>query len=196
VATELNVGGLEPLSGAGDLGRRQRQGQLPLAGQAVRQGRAGRRPGGRRADAAALAAGLRAGTASVEVGGEQVALTARRRRVTETPRSGLGGRQRARRDVALDLDITPALRRAGLVREAVRLVQDARKGSGLEVSDRIELWWAAESDELAEALREGAGRLGDEVLAVSVVQGPPTADVAPHEDAELGLRFWLRAAGA
>ena len=38
-------------------------------------------------------------------------------------------------------------------------------------------------------------RLGEEVLAVSVEQGAPPADMAPHDDAELGLRFWLRAAG-
>ncbi len=81
-----------------------------------------------------------------------------------------------------------------LVRDAVRLVQDARKGSGLDVTDRIELWWAADG-ELAEALQEGAGRLAEEVLAVSVVGGKPAADIAPHDDEELGLRFWLRLAG-
>ena len=114
--------------------------------------------------------------------------------MTETPRTGWAVASGAGETVALDLEITPELRRAGLVREAVRLVQDARKSSGLEVSDRIELWWAA-SGELAEALGEGSARLAEEVLAVSVLPGPPTADLAPHEDAELGLRFWLRVAG-
>jgi isoleucyl-tRNA synthetase len=80
------------------------------------------------------------------------------------------------------------------VREVVRLVQDARKSTGLDVSDRIELWWTA-SGELGEALREGAGKLGEEVLAVSVAEGRPTADVAHHDDPELELRFWLRLAG-
>jgi isoleucyl-tRNA synthetase len=96
--------------------------------------------------------------------------------------------------VALDLEITPELRRAGLVRVVVRLVQEARKSTDLDVTDRIELWWAAEG-ELAEAVREGTERLADEVLAVSVLEGPPTADLLRHEDAELGLRFWLRLAG-
>jgi isoleucyl-tRNA synthetase len=76
----------------------------------------------------------------------------------------------------------------------VRLVQEARKTSGLEVSDRIELWWQADG-ELAQALTEGSGRLGEEVLAVEVTAGAPTAQVLAHEDAELGLRFWLRVAG-
>jgi isoleucyl-tRNA synthetase len=92
------------------------------------------------------------------------------------------------------LELTPELRRAGLVRDAVRLIQDGRKTNGLDVSDRIELWWTA-AGELAEALREGSSRLADEVLAVEVTEGRPTADLKPHEDGELGLTFWLRVAG-
>jgi len=45
------------------------------------------------------------------------------------------------------------------------------------------------------ALREGSSRLAEEVLAVSVVEGAPTADLAPHRAEDLGLVFWLRAAG-
>jgi isoleucyl-tRNA synthetase len=120
------------------------------------------------------------------VDGEVVRLEAEDVVVTETPRSGWAVASGHGETVALDLDITPELRRAGLVREAVRLVQDARKHSGLDVSDRIELWWQAAGDELAQALREGSGRLGEEVLAVSVAEGPPPVDVAPREDAELG----------
>jgi isoleucyl-tRNA synthetase len=96
--------------------------------------------------------------------------------------------------VALDLELTPELRRAGLLRDAVRLIQDGRKSNGLDVSDRIELWWKADGD-LAVALREGASRLADEVLAVEVSEGHPIADLAPHVDDDLGLSFWLRVAG-
>ena len=39
--------------------------------------------------------------------------------------------------MALDLEITPELRRAGLARDAIRLIQEARKNSGLDVADRI-----------------------------------------------------------
>jgi isoleucyl-tRNA synthetase len=80
------------------------------------------------------------------------------------------------------------------VRDVVRLVQEARKTSGLDVSDRIELWWRA-TGEVADALHEGALKLAEEVLAVSIVEGKPTADLAHHDDADLGLRFWLRLAG-
>jgi isoleucyl-tRNA synthetase len=124
-----------------------------------------------------------------------VSLSAEEVVVTETPRTGWAVASGAGETVALDLEITPELRRAGLVREAVRLVQDARKSSGLEVSDRIELWWQA-SGELAEALEEGSARLADEVLAVRVEHGTANADVAVHADADLGLSFQLRVAGA
>ena len=41
--------------------------------------------------------------------------------------------------VALDLTLDDELRKRGLARDVVRLVQDLRKTSGLEVSDRIRL---------------------------------------------------------
>jgi isoleucyl-tRNA synthetase len=196
VATELNVGGLEPLSSAGDLVDVTVKGNFRALGRRFGKGTQTVATAIAAADAPELAAALRAGSAVVVVDGEPVELTPDDVVVTETPRSGWAVASAHGETVALDLEITPALRRAGLVREAVRLVQDARKSSGLEVSDRIELWWSAEgSDELAQALREGAARLGDEVLAVSVLEGPPVADIAPHSDAELGFRFWLRVAG-
>ena len=62
--------------------------------------------------------------------------------VTETPRAGWAVAPRPGETVALDLELTDELRRAGLVRDVVRLVQDARKAQGFDVSDRIELWWS------------------------------------------------------
>ena len=118
--------------------------------------------------------------------------------VTETPRTGWAVASGTGETVALDLELTPELRQAGLVRDAVRLVQDARKRTGLAVSDRIELWWSASGPraaEVAAALGASGTGLAEEVLAVLVAPGPPVADLAPHEDDELGLRFWLRVAG-
>jgi isoleucyl-tRNA synthetase len=90
--------------------------------------------------------------------------------------------------VALDLTVTPQLRRAGVAREVVRLVQDARKASGLEVSDRITLTWSASEPEVAEAVREHAAAVAGEVLAVSFTEGPVTGG---RRDDELGLEFSL-----
>jgi len=193
VSAELNVVTLEPLTG--DLVDVSAKANFRALGKRFGKGVQAVAAAISAADAPRLAAGLRDGTASVSVDGEPVALSADEVVVTETPRTGWAVASAAGETVALDLELTPELRRAGLVREAVRLVQDARKSSGLAVSDRIELWWQADG-ELAQALAEGSVRLGEEVLAVDVTAGPPTAQVLAHEDAELGLRFWLRVAGS
>ena len=192
VSAELNVGQLEPLTG--DLVDVTVKANFRALGKRFGKGVQAVAAAVAAADPTRLAADLAAGTASVLVDGEQVSLSPDEVVVTETPRTGWAVASSHGETVALDLEITPELRRAGLVREAVRLVQEARKTSGLEVSDRIELWWEADG-ELAQALEEGADRLGEEVLAVSVERGRATADIAVHSDDELGLRYQLRVAG-
>ncbi|MBT2209834.1 isoleucine--tRNA ligase [Actinomadura sp. NEAU-AAG7] len=113
--------------------------------------------------------------------------------VTERPRSGWAVESAAGETIALDLTVTPELRRAGLAREAVRLVQEARKAAGLEVTDRIELWWQAAGDDLAEALRAHTAEVTAEVLATSMSEGRPDGLSAGRDD-ELGLTYWLRKA--
>jgi isoleucyl-tRNA synthetase len=146
-------------------------------------------------DHASLAADAVAGRAAVLVDGERVELSADEFVVTETPTLGWAVANDAGVSVALDLELTDELRAAGLAREVVRFVQDARKGSGLEITDRIELWWQAESAALTAALREHRDAIAGEVLAVSVADGRPNADIRPHRDDDLGLTVWLRAAG-
>jgi isoleucyl-tRNA synthetase len=73
--------------------------------------------------------------------------------------------------VALELDLTPELRREGLARELVRLVQDARKAAGLEVSDRIVLGIAG-TGEVAEALDANADYVAGETLATELRTAP------------------------
>ena len=55
--------------------------------------------------------------------------------------------------VALQLEIDEELRRAGLAREIVRAVQDARKNAGLEITDRIELGLGGDAELLEVAAR-------------------------------------------
>jgi isoleucyl-tRNA synthetase len=97
----------------------------------------------------------------------------------------------------LDLELTHELRLAGLLRDVVRVVQDARKNAGLDVTDRIELWWrVGGSPEPAEAIREHADQLAAEVLATGVHEGAPpeSTEAFTAEDDDLGLRLWLRRA--
>jgi isoleucyl-tRNA synthetase len=117
--------------------------------------------------------------------------------VTQTPRAGWAVATDAGETVAIDTAITAELRREGLAREVIRLIQEARKSDGLDVTDRIVLGWSARDPELAAALTEHAALIAGEVLAVEFgpVEADP-ADPAAREqvDAELGLRFWLRRA--
>lgn len=66
------------------------------------------------ADAAALSLALRQGTASVEVDGETITLAPDEVIITETPREGWSVASDSGATVALDLEITEELRRAGL----------------------------------------------------------------------------------
>jgi isoleucyl-tRNA synthetase len=98
---------------------------------------------------------------------------------------------------ALRTDLTPELLREGLMRDAVRLVQDARKQAGLEVADRIELALDADDAEARAALGEHGEALSQEVLATSLRQSALEGE-AFRIEAELGdgaLRISLRRAG-
>jgi isoleucyl-tRNA synthetase len=137
-----------------------------------------------------------AGSASVTVDGASVVLQPDDVIVTQTPRSGWTVATEGGETVALEVTITPELRREGLAREFVRLVQEARKNAGLDVSDRISLWWESGDTEVAAALAEHGGLIAGEVLAVSYVQGRPEAFAAAdglveQTDEELRLTFWL-----
>jgi isoleucyl-tRNA synthetase len=146
------------------------------------------------ADAAALNASLKAdGAATVVVEGEDVRLTPDEVVITETPREGWAVASDAGSTVALDLHITPELRRAGVARDVIRLIQDARKSSGLDVADRIELRYLTTEEETAAALAEHATLIADEVLATDFAPGE--ADWAtPFLDEGTGLTFQLRKA--
>ncbi len=193
VAEELNVASLDSLGAAGGdlvdvsvkanfraLGKRFGQ-RTPVVAAAVAA-----------ADAAELAGDLSAsGVATVVVDGDPVEIIPDEVIVTETPRSGWAVAADTGETVALDLEITPELRRAGLAREAVRMIQEARKTSGFDVSDRIRVRWAAEG-ETAAALEEHASAIADEVLATSFERVPPT-DLGPlgQREGELGLTIAL-----
>ncbi|WP_406475353.1 isoleucine--tRNA ligase [Streptomyces platensis] len=147
------------------------------------------------ADAAALSLALREGTASVEVDGETVSLAPDEVIITETPREGWSVASDAGATVALDLEITPELRRAGLARDAIRLIQDARKNSGLDVADRIALRWQSTDEEVRTALTDHTDLISDEVLATDFAPGEADASYgSAFTDESLALTFRLRKA--
>lgn len=75
-------------------------------------------------------------------------------------------------DTELDLDITPELKREGLMREVVRQVQNARKQAGLSVDDRITLSLRTEDAGLRQAIDEHIATIASETLATEITQEP------------------------
>ncbi|HEV2951209.1 MAG TPA: class I tRNA ligase family protein, partial [Actinomycetota bacterium] len=87
--------------------------------------------------------------------------------LTHDVRSGLGVASEGGVTVALELEITPDLRREGLARELVRMIQEARKDAGLQVTDRIALG-VETSGEPAAALAAHGEEIAAETLAATL----------------------------
>jgi isoleucyl-tRNA synthetase len=144
--------------------------------------------------AAALAPRLRAGErveldvaglGAVQLGAEEVG-------VVEEPVTGWRVVREGATSVALDLEVTPELRREGLARDLVRAVQDLRKAAGLAVEDRIELAVRADG-EAAAAVEAHRDYLLGETLATVLHRAPPGDgyDTRVELDGE-PVRLWLR----
>ncbi|MEM7334143.1 MAG: DUF5915 domain-containing protein, partial [Chloroflexota bacterium] len=69
--------------------------------------------------------------------------------------------------VAVDINLTPELLQEGFARDVVRHVNNMRKESGLEISDRIELAYSATGD-VAAAFANFGGYISEETLSESV----------------------------
>ena len=194
IAAELNVSRLEVLGEAGELvdftvkpnfralGRRFGP-RTPAVAAAVLA-----------IPAADIAAGTLAGrTLAVETSEGPVTIGPDDVIVTQTPRAGWAVATEAGETVAIDITVSPELRQEGLAREVIRLVQEARKNDGLEVTDRIWLRWSADDPDMVMALTEHAALIAGEVLAVDYGPGTGTrARVAwEHVEDDLGLTFWL-----
>jgi isoleucyl-tRNA synthetase len=199
VRDELNVVELADLSDAGELVERSVKPNFRELGKVFGK----RTQEVAKAIAAAAAADIdafvtrySAGTMTVEVDGETLPLAGDMLVIAETPRSGWAVASAGSDTVALDLELTHELRLAGLAREVIRFVQEARKSAGLEVTDRIELTWrVGGSPEPAEAIRSHAEQIAAEVLATGLQEGAGDDGLFSAEDEDLGLHVWLRKAG-
>jgi isoleucyl-tRNA synthetase len=184
VREELNVRGVEFAEASTELGRwlakpdYRRLG--PRLGAAVKDVASALD-----ADDGALAARLAAGEPIDLAGasGERWRVEPADVSVTWQSRAGWGSASEGDVTIALELELTPELRREGLAREVVRLVQDARRAAGLDVSDRIVLGLEAEG-ELAPAIAEFGGFIAGETLA-SDLSDAPVADPAYRQTAEV-----------
>ena len=80
--------------------------------------------------------------------------------------------------ITLDTNVTPELAAEGTARDLVRLVQQARRDAGLEVSDRIDLVLGV-AESIRRQVQPFVAMIGEETLSTSVSwgSGPPTAKI-------------------
>jgi isoleucyl-tRNA synthetase len=145
-------------------------------------------------DGSAAAAALEGGRSiTVTIAGEDFELTPEDVQLRVRPQPGFAVSREGGEVVALDLAVDNDLRKRGLAREVVRLVQDLRKTSGLDVSDRIRLHVVG-----LHVISEHFDFIAREVLAVEIVAGPGEGEgVVLDLDDELleePVRIWLRRA--
>ncbi len=85
--------------------------------------------------------------------------------------------------VALDIEVTPELRLEGLSRELVNRIQNLRKASGFEVTDRIHTVVYSDDPSLAEALQVYSDYIKSQTLSLSI--GLEKTASAPADAAEV-----------
>ena len=85
----------------------------------------------------------------------------------------------------MDLELTPELIEAGVVREIIRAVQEERKQSGFDISDRIQIEWNGNKSFIA-AFAHAESTIHGEVLAISSSRNEALAF-----DPEIGLALAL-----
>ena len=181
IADELNVRAIELLDASdGSLVRHTVKANFRALGRRFGSGTQAVAAAIATAEPAALAAQLRATEeATVQVDGELVSIGPDDVVVTQTPIAGWAVATDGGETVALEVTITAELRREGLAREFIRLVQDARKSDGFAVSDRVSVRWSTADPELVAALTGHQALISAEVLAVDF---GPAGDLGPVDD--------------
>ncbi|MDR1851432.1 MAG: isoleucine--tRNA ligase, partial [Propionibacteriaceae bacterium] len=194
IKAELNVLSVESFAAAGDLVSYSAKGNFRALGKRFGKQTPIVASWIAAADAAELAASLKErGVYDAQIDGfdEPIALSAEDVIISETPLEGWSVVNEQGETVALDLELDDELRSAGLAREVVRMVQEARKTSGFDVSDRIVLEWSAEGT-TADAIARHSDMIASEVLAAEMLRADLPAYTEGGEvfgDAELGLSF-------
>jgi isoleucyl-tRNA synthetase len=146
--------------------------------------------------AAAVSAGQ---NYSIEVEGQTLELEPEEILVEARSPAGYAAQEEAGYLVALSTVLTPELEREGLARDVVRHIQELRKASGLEISDRIELHICGESVMLKATVEEHRDTIMAETLATSLQLNADMPEDALEKEValkipELTFRLGLRKA--
>jgi isoleucyl-tRNA synthetase len=82
--------------------------------------------------------------------------------------------------IALDTAVTPQLEAEGTARDVIRVIQQARRDAGLDVSDRITLVVGADGA-VADAVRAHTAFIAGETLATELTVVPAAEVTAPPQ---------------
>ena len=131
------------------------------------------------AAAAEVARAVAAGQPTVlQFGDQELTLEPAELLVESAPLEGYAVAQDGGVQVALDTALDETLLREGRARDLVRAVQEARKGAGLALSDRITLYLAdSNANGLGELLGEWGAYVQAETLAEALVEQAPPSGV-------------------
>jgi len=110
---------------------------------------------------------LEGGSLHIDANGQDVEINMEAIMVQRTEKQGLKVLNDGSLTIGLDPEVSEELKQEGIVRDVVRSVQNLRKESGYDVSDRIQLCFHAES-EIVEAITAFHDYLCDETLCMDL----------------------------
>ncbi len=199
VADELNVDEIDEADELGDVLQFELVPNFKLLGPKLGERVKDLKPALAKLDGVEAAATLERGEPiTVSLGGEEVSLGPDEVQLRVRGQQGFAVSREGGEVVALDLTLNDDLRHRGLAREVVRLVQDLRKSSGLDVSDRIVLHVTG-----LNAITAFFDYIAREVLALEVIAAPGEgegtvldldADSSDDAAATEPVTVWLRKA--
>lgn len=117
---------------------------------------------------------------TLELSGEQAVIALEDVEITAESPKGFSCKAEGGDLVALDIRLDPELESEGMARELVHIIQNARKNSGLDVADRINILYGAEKN-LSYALEAHRDWIMSEVLATAMEPGAPGAGALEAE---------------
>jgi len=124
-------------------------------------------------------------TLSIEVNGKNVDLTAEKLDIRRIEKAQVKVLNEGTLTVGLDMEVTEELAQEGDVRDLVRGIQNLRKESGFDVTDRIKLTLFG-SDKLKAAFKAFTDYIAQETLAVSI----EWKEVPSMTEVEAGDESW------
>ncbi|MDP2790362.1 MAG: isoleucine--tRNA ligase [Rectinemataceae bacterium] len=141
---------------------------------------------------AQIASLLEGHTVDIAIPGRTFALSQESVEVRRSEKAGLKVLNEGTLTLALDTTVTPTLLREGYVRDLIRGVQNLRKESGFEVTDRIAIQLSGD-EELQKACEEFRSLIGGETLAERIEwTEAPAAEAASIDAGEKICRAVIR----